>query len=139
VTIFYLFYDWRVVACVHIFVFIVGVINLSYFRGLDWNHIPLARHTSQCNLLYVSAHYHLMHHKYPDNYFSSVVTLFDRIVGMGCQIQGRSFVVTGAGGEFGNALCAWLLEHGAAKVTPCAFATTVAQTKAHGAMGRSTG
>jgi monoglucosyldiacylglycerol epimerase len=118
---FYFIYDWRVVACVHVFVLGAGIINLGYFRGQDWNHIPKPRHASQRDLLYISAHYHLMHHQHPDWYFSSVVSAFDRVAGTGSHIKGRRYVVTGAGGEFGRALCDWLEAHGAAHVTRLRF------------------
>ncbi len=45
-----------------------------------------------------------MHHVHPNNFFSSFTNVFDLLFGTGTQIDGRHFLITGAGGAFGGAI-----------------------------------
>lgn len=65
--------------------------------------------------------YHAMHREFPDRYFGSVTTLFDRIFGTGTAIKDRRVVITGCSGSFGRPFAELLLAHGAADVIPLKF------------------
>jgi monoglucosyldiacylglycerol epimerase len=82
-------------------------------EGLDYNHMSMDRVGGQQGLLWVDNNYHAMHHVYPHNFFSSFANVFDILAGTACQIEGRRFLVTGAGGAFGSAMVAKLKGLGA--------------------------
>ncbi|MDB5622033.1 MAG: hypothetical protein JWR39_596 [Devosia sp.] len=81
-------------------------------EGLDYNHMAMDRVGAKQGLLWVDNNYHAMHHVYPHNFFSSFANIFDLLFGTTCQIKGRHFLVTGAGGAFGAALVAKLTRLG---------------------------
>lgn len=81
-------------------------------EGLDYNHMSMDRVGGKQNLWWVNNNYHAMHHVYPNNFFSSFANVFDLLAGTGCQIEGRRFLVTGAGGAFGGALVKALEKRG---------------------------
>ena len=94
----------------------LGVVRL---RGKDRNHIPYdvipASGGTLLGLLVTPA-YHALHHVFPDRYYSSWITLFDRLAGTASQIRGRRVAMTGASGAFGAPLKALLEREGAAEV-----------------------
>lgn len=71
--------------------------------------------------LVTDAAYHAMHGVFPQAYFGSVFTLFDRIFGTGCVVKGRRIVMTGTSGAFGSPFVDILLAKGAADVIPLRF------------------
>ncbi len=77
-------------------------------EGLDFNHMSMDRVGGQQGRLWVDNNYHAMHHVYPRSFFSSFTNVFDLIFGTTCQIDGRSFLVTGASGALGRAMVAKL-------------------------------
>ncbi len=89
-------------------------------RGMDEHHIavldPADRRYRPGGWL-VSADYHSLHHVHPDRYYSSYVTVFDRLMGTACQIAGHRVALTGGSGAFGSAM-ARLLEREGATVEP---------------------
>jgi monoglucosyldiacylglycerol epimerase len=98
------------------FIFVMVVIR----GGMDEHHIAAEARKPRRNFragLFVTADYHSLHHIHPDRFFSSYVTLFDRLMGTACQVQGRKVALTGASGAFGQAM-ARLLEQKGATVTP---------------------
>lgn len=72
--------------------------------GKDKHHKEMARILSPRNGFFVCPDYHAMHHRYPDRYHSSLVKLFDWLIGSGIQLEGKRVVMTGARGAFGSAL-----------------------------------
>jgi monoglucosyldiacylglycerol epimerase len=108
---------WPVVVALVIetFIFVMVVIR----GGMDEHHIAADRRKGRRNFasgLFVSADYHSLHHIHPERFFSSYVTVFDRLMGTACQINGRSVALTGASGAFGSAMAA-LLDREGARVT----------------------
>jgi hypothetical protein len=73
-------------------------------EGMDYNHMAMDRLSGQQGLLWVNQSYHAMHHINPNNFFSSFSNVFDLVFGTATQIDGRRFLVTGAGGAFGGAM-----------------------------------
>lgn len=76
----------------------------------DWPGHPLRKDWS----------YPVEYHVHPDRYFGSVITLFDRLFGTGCQVAGRTVALTGASGAFGAPLKA-ILEREGATVLPLKY------------------
>jgi hypothetical protein len=73
-------------------------------EGLDANHMSMDRISGRQGLWWVNPSYHAMHHVHPRNFFSSFTNGFDLLFGTGTQIDGRRFLITGAGGAFGGAI-----------------------------------
>lgn len=96
-------FPWPVIAAVAAIRAVMLVMTLRE-EGLDYNHMSMDRVGGQQGLLWVGNNYHAMHHVYPHNFFSSFANIFDLIFGTTCQIEGRRFLVTGAGGAFGSAM-----------------------------------
>ena len=96
------------------------IFAMVVFRmGMDEHHIASDKRPSRRNHaagVFVSADYHSLHHIHPDRYFSSYVTVFDRLMGTACQVAGRRVALTGASGAFGSAMVR-LLEREGAEVT----------------------
>jgi len=92
--------------------------------GKDRNHIPYdaipASGGALLGLLVTPA-YHALHHVYPDRYYSSWTTLFDRLAGTASRIRGRRVAMTGASGSFGKPLKALLEREGAAEIRTLKF------------------
>jgi len=101
--IFLLVFSWPPVLAVAILrtIMLVGTIREE---GMDYNHMAMDRLDGQRPLWWVNSSYHALHHIYPHNFFSSFFNLFDLIAGTGQQIEGRRFLVTGAGGALGSAM-----------------------------------
>ncbi len=111
----FLFLAWQPVAAtlaIFIGVFAVGVV----LEGKDSNHRAQKTISAPLGSVFVGLPYHSLHHVFPDRYFGSVTTAFDRIFGTGCQIAGRRVILTGASGAFGSPMKA-LLEREGATVT----------------------
>jgi sterol desaturase/sphingolipid hydroxylase (fatty acid hydroxylase superfamily) len=98
-------------------VFTVIVFRVLLQRGKDGHHWATQALAPAHGTMLVQATYHALHHVYPDSYFGSYTTLFDRLMGSACQVRGRRFAMTGASGAFGSALKE-LLERAGAEVTP---------------------
>ena len=109
---FLLVFPWPVIAAVGVLRTFMLVQTLRE-EGLDYNHMSMERVGGQQNMLWVDNNYHAMHHVYPHNFFSSFANVFDLLFGTGCQISGRRFLVTGAGGAFGSAMVEALSKAGA--------------------------
>ncbi|QQR35067.1 hypothetical protein JI749_11835 [Devosia oryziradicis] len=110
--VFLLVFPWPPIAAVAAIRTVMLVMTLRE-EGLDYNHMSMDRVGGQQGLLWVDNNYHAMHHVYPHNFFSSFANVFDLIAGTSCQIEGRRFLVTGAGGAFGSAMVTALTRLGA--------------------------
>jgi monoglucosyldiacylglycerol epimerase len=89
-------------------------------RGKDGHHIAASKPKGKRRFkagVFVTADYHSLHHIDPGAFYSSYLTVFDRLMGTACHIQGRKVAITGASGAFGSAM-AGLLEGKGALVTP---------------------
>lgn len=134
---------WPVVGTLLIFTgsFAVGI----FLDGKDSNHREADQLPAPLGAIFVGFPYHALHHVFPDRYFGSVTTLFDRLFGTGCQLAGRTVLLTGATGAFGAPLKA-LLEREGAIVTAlahrdfaradAALAAADILVLAHGSKGR---
>ncbi len=89
--------------------FVLGI----FLDGKDSNHRAQRTIAAPLGGLFVGLAYHSMHHVYPDRYFGSVVTTFDKVFGTGCQVSGRRVLLSGASGAFGGPLKAILEAEGA--------------------------
>ncbi len=100
-----------VVAVLAIFTgsFAVGL----FYGGKDSNHRQQVRLRAPLGAVFVGLPYHSLHHAFPNRYFGSVTTAFDRLFGTGCQVAGRRVVITGASGAFGAPLKKLLEAQGA--------------------------
>ena len=85
-------------------VFTVIFFHVLIQRGKDGHHSATEALAPAHGTVLVQTTYHALHHVYPDNFFGSYTTLFDRLVGSACQVRGRRFALTGASGAFGSAL-----------------------------------
>ncbi len=95
-------------------------VMVVFRMGMDEHHIAAEARSGRRNHaagLFVTADYHSLHHVHPDRYYSSYVTVFDRIMGTACQVAGRTVALTGASGAFVSAM-ARLLEREGAEVIP---------------------
>jgi sterol desaturase/sphingolipid hydroxylase (fatty acid hydroxylase superfamily) len=81
--------------------------------GRDTNHVAFETLYAPTNTLLVGPRYHSLHHVYPDAYYSSFVSFFDRIFGTGVSLKDRRVALTGATGAFGSALKTILEKQGA--------------------------
>lgn len=104
---FLLIFPWQPVALIAAFRVFLLVMTLKD-EGMDLNHMSMDRVDGRQGLWWVNAHYHAMHHIFPNNFYSSFMNLFDLVVGTTCQIEGRHFLITGASGAFGSAIKARL-------------------------------
>jgi monoglucosyldiacylglycerol epimerase len=112
-TLVFLFvFPWEPVALVAVIRTIMLLLTLRE-EGIDFNHMAMDRVGGQQGRLWVDNNYHAMHHVYPTSFFSSFSNAFDLLFGTGCQIEGRRFVVTGAGGAYGSAMVERLKQAGA--------------------------
>ena len=109
--VFLLVFPWPPVALVAVLRTVMLVSTLRE-EGLDFNHMAMDRVGGQQNMWWVDNNYHAMHHIFPHNFFSSFTNVFDLLFGTSCQIRGRRFLVTGAGGAFGSAMVAALRARG---------------------------
>ncbi|MEX0860173.1 MAG: hypothetical protein WEB63_02165 [Cucumibacter sp.] len=119
--VFTLFCNWWAVGAValaHTVLFVARIIE----EGRDFNHMAMDRLSGTQGFWLVTPSYHALHHIHPHAFYSSFLSLFDLIAGTGCQIGGRRFLVTGAGGAFGTALVKRLRGLGAT-VTTAKFGT----------------
>lgn len=82
-------------------------------RGEDKHHRSYTILPAHSGGLFVSAHYHALHHVYPNNFFSSYIKVLDYILGAGIQITGKQIVMTGANGALGMHMKKLLIEEGA--------------------------
>ncbi|MEQ1771066.1 MAG: hypothetical protein ABL879_14630 [Devosia sp.] len=105
--IFLLVFPWPPVAAIAVLRTWMLVLTIRD-EGIDGNHMAMDRVSGRQGLFWVSAHYHAMHHIYPENFYSSFSNVFDLFAGTTCQISGRRFLVTGANGAFGSAIKARL-------------------------------
>ena len=105
-------FPWQPVAAVAVVRFFLLVMTLKE-EGMDVNHMSMKRVSGRHGLWWVDAHYHAMHHVYPNSFYSSFSNVFDLVFGTTCQISNRKFVVTGASGAFGAALVTRLEKLGA--------------------------
>ncbi len=111
IGLFLLAIPWQPVAVVAVIRTVMFVLTLRE-EGLDYNHMSMDRVGGKQGLLWVNNNYHAMHHVYPHNFFSSFANTFDLLFGTTCQIKGRRFLITGAGGAFGSAMVKALEDRG---------------------------
>lgn len=111
IGLFLLAIPWQPVAVVAVIRTVMFILTLRE-EGLDYNHMSMDRVGGKQGMLWVNNNYHAMHHVYPHNFFSSFANTFDLLVGTTCQIEGRRFLVTGAGGAFGLAMVKALEKRG---------------------------
>jgi len=90
-------------------------------RGEDTNHFATDRLGSPSHSLFVGPDYHLRHHVYPEQFFSSVLRVFDWIAGTACPLEGRRVTMTGSSGAFGEPMADLLKEAGVESVTTLTF------------------
>ena len=105
---------WPVAVALAIETFIFAMVVIR--GGMDEHHVAADRREGRRNHaggLFVTADYHSLHHIHPDRFFSSYVTVFDRVMGTACQIEGRRVALTGASGAFGSAMVRLLEREGA--------------------------
>lgn len=101
--VFAFFFDWwaiALVAAVHTVLFALRIKE----EGRDVNHMSMDRLDGQRGFWFVSPSYHALHHIHPRSYYASFLNVFDLLAGTNCQIKGRKFLVTGAGGAYGSAM-----------------------------------
>lgn len=115
-----LVFDWPAVVLVMGFLTLLFVLVIIG-RGKDPHHVAYEKLPPAHDDLLVMGPYHSLHHVYPDGYYSSYVTIFDRLMGTGCQIRGRRVAMTGASGAFGGPLKEMLERAGAAWVKAFKF------------------
>ncbi len=99
-------------------------LGVVWLRGKDRNHVSYASIPASGGTLFgllVTPAYHALHHVYPDRFYSSWTTLFDRLAGTACQIRGRRVAMTGASGAFGAPLRVLLEREGAAGIRTFKF------------------
>lgn len=111
-AIFLAVFPWQPIALVAVIRTVMLGLTLRE-EGLDYNHMSMDRVGGRQGLWWVNNNYHAMHHVYPHNFFSSFANVFDLVAGTTCQIEGRRFLVTGAGGAFGSAMVKALEKRGA--------------------------
>ena len=111
-AIFLAVFPWQPIALVAVIRTVMLGLTLRE-EGLDYNHMSMDRVGGKQGLWWVNNNYHAMHHVYPHNFFSSFANVFDLVAGTTCQIEGRRFLVTGAGGAFGSAMVKALEKRGA--------------------------
>ena len=105
---------WPVAVALAIETFIFAMVVIR--GGMDEHHVEVGRRGTRRNHAagaFVTADYHALHHIHPDRFYSSYVTLFDRLIGTACQIEGRRVALTGASGAFGSAMARLLEREGA--------------------------
>lgn len=91
-------------------------IVVCFARGVDSHHKPYTVLPSYQNNWLVSSEYHALHHVHPTKYFSSYITLFDRIFGTAHHFHDKHVTITGASGALGSNMKK-LLEKEGAKIT----------------------
>lgn len=82
---------------------------VAWNEGHDSNHIPYPRIPKDPHFLFVGPEYHALHHVDPQNYFGSMVRVFDWIFGTAVTLRNRRVAMTGSGGALGQALAEQLL------------------------------
>jgi len=92
-------------------------ISVCFSRGIDLHHRPYERLPSYRSGLWVSAAYHALHHIHPTGYFSSYITLFDRIFGTAHHFYKKNITMTGASGALGSHMKRLLEKEGAIVTT----------------------
>lgn len=81
-------------------------------RGLDVNHRPVARLDAHPAGWPTPPSYHLLHHVWPDAYYSAYTKAVDWIVGGGAQIAGLRFACIGSESALSESLCSALEQSG---------------------------
>ncbi|KAB2570327.1 Monoglucosyldiacylglycerol epimerase [Lasiodiplodia theobromae] len=82
----------------------VRSIVVAWNEGHDSNHIPYTRVPKDPHFLFVGPEYHALHHVDPQNYFGSMVRVFDWVFGTAVTLRNRRVAMTGSGGALGQAL-----------------------------------
>jgi hypothetical protein len=97
-------------------------IVVCFSRGIDAHHKPYKILPPYRNSLFVSSEYHALHHVHPTRYFSSYITLFDRLFGTAYHLREKRITITGANGALGSNMKK-LLEKEGAKITTLKYGT----------------
>ncbi|KAL0256806.1 hypothetical protein SLS55_009203 [Diplodia seriata] len=79
-------------------------LDVAWIEGRDSNHIPYTRVPKDPHFLFVGPEYHALHHVDPQNYFGSMVRVFDWLFGTAVTLRNRRVAMTGSGGALGQAL-----------------------------------
>ncbi|PYI34534.1 hypothetical protein BP00DRAFT_423027 [Aspergillus indologenus CBS 114.80] len=78
--------------------------------GKDSNHISYDTVPKDRSWAFVGPEYHALHHHYPDKYMGSAIKLFDWVAGTAYSLRGKTVVMVGGSGDFGQAMEKHLLE-----------------------------
>jgi hypothetical protein len=103
-----------------VFLGAAGLVARFLYEAARPLQLPDGRPPSPRRGFITDASYHAMHRLFPEAYFGSVTTAFDRVFGTGTAVKGRRVVITGSSGSFG-APFARLLGRAGAEVTPLKF------------------
>ena len=110
--VFGLVFSWWAVGAVALLHTVLFALRIKE-EGRDYNHMSMDRLSGRRGFWLVSPSYHALHHIHPMQFYSSFINVFDLVAGTNTQIQGRRFLVTGAGGAFGSAMVRRLEKLGA--------------------------
>jgi hypothetical protein len=87
--------------------------SICIARGIDFHHKPYSVLPSCRSKVFVGAEYHALHHIHPTKYFSSYITLFDRLFGTAYHFHDKRITMTGANGALGSNMKKILEKEGA--------------------------
>jgi hypothetical protein len=100
---------------------VVLLIIVLAMKGKDPNHFETERLIAPRSSFFVDSSYHLLHHVYPHQYYSSMVRAFDWLFGYGCQFEGKRVLVTGGSGALGKPMQELLKKEGVASIRALKF------------------
>lgn len=80
--------------------------------GFDVNHHPVEKLKAYRPLYFCVPEYHLLHHIYPDAYFSSWIKILDHLLGTGMSLKNRRVAITGMDTSFGKHIASRLQQAG---------------------------
>ncbi|OJJ99147.1 hypothetical protein ASPACDRAFT_1870223 [Aspergillus aculeatus ATCC 16872] len=72
--------------------------------GKDSNHISYDTIPKDRSWAFVGPEYHALHHHYPDKYMGSAIKVFDWVAGTAYSLRGKTVVMIGGSGDFGQAM-----------------------------------
>jgi hypothetical protein len=88
-------------------------LSVCWARGIDIHHKPYQYLPPSRSSLLVDSSYHALHHIHPTRFFSSYITLFDRLFGTAHHFHGKHITITGASGALGSHMKQLLEKEGA--------------------------
>lgn len=103
VSILICFFVFNPIAVMMAILFETGIfMSVWYCRGKDPHHKVYDSLPAYRGGFFVSAEYHAMHHLHPTKFFSSMIKLFDFMLGSACHLKGKHIAMTGASGALGS-------------------------------------